>query len=530
VDDRIRRLGTGVALAALTVLAACSSSKFKPGEPHAGRSGGTSSADGGPAGAGSGGAEKAGAGGQGGSVTPVGQGGAVTSTGGRGVDAGPCEDGRVQCSDGSCADLATDANHCGSCDQACDALGTDTRACEKGVCRPKCDAAHRDCNGDGRDGCEVDVASDPDNCGGCGQVCSSARVRQRQCIDSVCRPACRGEYGDCSTPAAFPDDGCEMPLDQSANCGRCGHDCLGGQCGAYRCLAVEVASGLHEPTSVAVHDTFVHWTESPSAGTTTASVYSKSLTGGPAVVLSEENPRYAIAAGQFLYWSVSVSTAARAVRRRDVTGMTVETVVSSANVAFPRALVEAAGYLYFVDGPSFPSGGNPPNAVRRVSLSLPLPATPEPVVSSATWAPFGIRADATHLYIAALPLLRVPLAGGNPATLRPQSSGDGTFAIDDTHVYFSHGELRRILKAGGGTEEIVSPDTPNENTIEVDESFVYYATASGIFRVPKAGGTPSPLSTDVSAVSDLVLHGGVLYWTNRGAAGTATGSVYRIAL
>jgi hypothetical protein len=517
---RPRRNRTLAAVAAVvsSALAACSLPDPKVKDPDDGGSGGTAGDGGGRGGraSGAGGAERGG------------QGGGDASSGGRGVDAGPCEDGAAPCSDGSCPDFATNADHCGGCDMPCDKIGTTARACDGGVCKPTCDATHRDCNTDGRDGCEVDVTSDPDNCGDCRQVCSDNRVRQRRCINATCRPTCRTEYGDCSTPAAFPDDGCELLLDQSANCGACGHDCLGGQCGAYRCFAVEIATGLREPTSIAVHDTFVHWTETPATGTT-ARIVSKSLTGEPDVILDEENPAHALAVGEYLYWSASVARPERAVRRRAVSGTTIETVVSNANVAFPRALAESGGYLYFVDGPSFPSGGLPPNVVRRISLSLP--ATPEPVVSSNTWVPFGIRADATHLYVAAVPLLRVPVEGGDAAPLRSTgTAGDGTLAIDDTHVYFNDGEIRRVPKAGGGTEEIVSPDLANANTIEVDANFVYYATPSGIYRVSKGGGTPSPLSTTVSAVTDLVLHNGVLYWTNGGDAGTRTGSVYRIVL
>jgi hypothetical protein len=64
-----------------------------------------------------------------------------------GADAG-CAPPKTDCS-GSCVDLSSDINHCGTCTTACTA-GND---CCTGHC--------------------VDLASDPANCGACGEICAS---------------------------------------------------------------------------------------------------------------------------------------------------------------------------------------------------------------------------------------------------------------------------------------------------------------------------------------------------------------------
>lgn len=53
------------------------------------------------------------------------------------------------------------------------------------------------------------------------------------CADGAC--TCDPGFGDCN---GEPADGCEAPLagdEASANCGACGHDCLGGVCGTNGC-------------------------------------------------------------------------------------------------------------------------------------------------------------------------------------------------------------------------------------------------------------------------------------------------------
>ena len=83
-----------------------------------------------------------GAGGAGGGVG--GQGGAggaiMVGVGGGG---GGCPTGEIMCQNGTCTNLLTDPQHCGSCDRACSTQNVDTNttgglACTGGVCTPKC--------------------------------------------------------------------------------------------------------------------------------------------------------------------------------------------------------------------------------------------------------------------------------------------------------------------------------------------------------------------------------------------------------
>jgi alpha-tubulin suppressor-like RCC1 family protein len=58
-------------------------------------------------------------------------------------------------------------------------VGLGEGVCVMGACQATaCPATNRDCNGVAEDGCEAPIQFDPDNCGGCGNVCDFACDRQ----------------------------------------------------------------------------------------------------------------------------------------------------------------------------------------------------------------------------------------------------------------------------------------------------------------------------------------------------------------
>lgn len=86
-----------------------------------------------------------------------------------------------------------------------------------------CSAGYSDCNANPYDGCEVNVASDPNNCGGCNLQCSfqnaSATCSASQCQIGSCSPG----YANCNNVTA---DGCEVGTQfDGNNCGSCGNVC-----------------------------------------------------------------------------------------------------------------------------------------------------------------------------------------------------------------------------------------------------------------------------------------------------------------
>jgi hypothetical protein len=125
------------------------------------------------------------------------------------------------CCAGSCADLASNFDHCGACGFACeDPDPYEVGACMGGACVYWCADGAIVCN----DRC-TPVAWDPDNCGACGHVCAEPTPFCSQGECSACYPG----LTDCGGYCAYLNE-------DPANCGACGNvcppytSCLGGFC------------------------------------------------------------------------------------------------------------------------------------------------------------------------------------------------------------------------------------------------------------------------------------------------------------
>ncbi len=220
-----------------------------------------------------------------------------------------CSNGLTDCG-GRCTDTRTDSFNCGACgtvcefpEDACSPLPPNsTYGCAKSQCgQLQCSGGFGDCNNDlqtgcSSDGCEVDLRTDPNNCGGCGVKCAPDQVCRDEgggphCFDAcekagraTCPQGCMDLLSDpfncgacmnsCPPPRANqvgscrkglcayeclpgfadcngdPTDGCEIDLrSHPANCGACGNQCNFGEgqpCIEGKCLMVECDGGVEE--------------------------------------------------------------------------------------------------------------------------------------------------------------------------------------------------------------------------------------------------------------------------------------------
>lgn len=135
-----------------------------------------------------------------------------------------CAGGKENC-DGTCADLTTDEQHCGSCETTCTQTANSLPVCAASKCTLACTSGFLNCNGQLPDGCEVNPNVDPTNCGTCGNDCASGEI----CATGECKLNCGGGTTKCGSS-------CVDTNTDEANCGECakacsaGQNCIGGLC------------------------------------------------------------------------------------------------------------------------------------------------------------------------------------------------------------------------------------------------------------------------------------------------------------
>ncbi|MGC8928897.1 MAG: hypothetical protein ACP5QK_13380, partial [Myxococcota bacterium] len=115
--------------------------------------------------------------------------------------------------------LNTDGNNCGTCGNKCG----QNAYCSSANCF--CNTNYYNCNGNWSDGCEVNISTDPYNCGGCNNNCNNLyQVSSTSCSSGQCIiNSCKSPYQNCN---GIVQDGCEINLSNDVNnCGLCGKRC-----------------------------------------------------------------------------------------------------------------------------------------------------------------------------------------------------------------------------------------------------------------------------------------------------------------
>lgn len=178
-----------------------------------------------------------------------------------------CATGYADCngvfSDGCEINTTNNKGHCGGCTSGptttwdggfvCDNLyANGTGTCSAGSCGfNSCNTDYGDCNtdaslGSSGNGCETYLVGNDENCGTCGNLCSTAGAGTsgNVCTASsgrACSPTCaNGNWGNCDSNGS---NGCEANLlTTEATCGSCGINC-NSSIGSNQIAGVDCGSG-----------------------------------------------------------------------------------------------------------------------------------------------------------------------------------------------------------------------------------------------------------------------------------------------
>jgi len=180
-----------------------------------------------------------------------------------GVCDGACAGGYSDCdankqTNGCETQVSSDPNNCGGCGVTCSTSNMATVTCSGGTCNGACLAGFADCdNNKLADGCEANLATSPASCGACGVACSSNHMATVTCGGGTCNGTCAAGYADCDGNKVT--NGCETSTNTDAsNCGGCGNacptgeSCVSGVCQTCNSAVLLLSDGQTTPDSAVV--------------------------------------------------------------------------------------------------------------------------------------------------------------------------------------------------------------------------------------------------------------------------------------
>jgi hypothetical protein len=127
-----------------------------------------------------------------------------------------------QTTNGCEVNTATDPNNCGQCGHACSSING-TGSCALGSCSIQCSAGWGNCDSNLINGCETPTTDDPLHCGSCNPCEAGTNPNGTLvCTGTTCGIVCSTGFGNCNNKL---NDGCEVALTSTANCGACGNVC-----------------------------------------------------------------------------------------------------------------------------------------------------------------------------------------------------------------------------------------------------------------------------------------------------------------
>jgi hypothetical protein len=367
---------------------------------------------------------------------------------------------------------------------------------------------------------DVPVPADASADGSGAQVADAASLPEAA-SDAPFDGAAKGA-GDAS-PDASP---CGDTQGSSANCGRCGHDCLGAACVAGACQTialVPVDAGV-SPTGLAQDESFLYWTD---YGHDTVTRTDKS--SGVSVVLSTATffPRPIAVDDAGIYWGDTSG-----VWRCDKLGCSANTVLAAEEQS--QAILSLAiddVNVYWTEAS---------NAVLTATKAgAGQPATTLWEIDASAQA---VTTDGQRVYFTASDgvLRGGDVDGRAPFALGAASPYGGLgVAVDSAHVYWSvadptNGTIRSAPLSTLSPATNVASALNEPATLATDGASIYWlgATAAdgatgAVYGCTIAACTPTLLATGSPYLASIVIDALAVYYTDEGTLNN--GGVFKVA-
>lgn len=314
-----------------------------------------------------------------------------------------------------------------------------------------------------------------------------------------------------STSTGMTTTGCGDVSADPANCGACGHDCLGGACSAGVCQPIVLASA--DAVDLAVDAENVYWVTAPG------SLWKVPLGGGEATEMVHLEGTFlgseaAIAVhGGKVYWTSSADTTVRSI---PTAGGDVTPLASDAGILFTIAANDTGVYWGY---------GSTQSRIVRLA-----PGATSPTLVAQKVRQTKIAVDQAHVYYFHQfydTLMKAPIGGGEAIKLSKNDPAHKV-VVDAESIYWTsgnptgtlvgQGRVSRVPLAGG--KPVVLADGLNWPAgIATDAENVYFTDQHDgkIMRVPIAGGPVVVLAEQQYSAWALALDDKAIYWVGAGS-------------
>ena len=382
-----------------------------------------------------------------------------------------------------------------------------------------------------------------DEAAACGSACPSAKNAVPSCVDGGCAIACLGSFADCDDASAT---GCEVNvLSDRRNCGKCGHDCMVGDCSNGACLPGALASSIDAPAHIVMDDASVYGVN--AYGTLTQ----MGKNGGTLAVLKRENdvipqplpPRIALANNTLYYTAIGADGGgAGGVSARYPDGGVRQ--IAQADEAF--AITATSSYVYWSEGN--PKGPSPSGTIRRCSPSN-CSGTTQLVINAGNGGISSILADSQNVYwtnAANGPegsVNRCSIGGSLPCAAQRLADGRGATGLareGSTLFYTANSGLYSCPADGPSIPSLIASYQYDPHFISVSGggtgAQLFWTTGDGAVKTTtRTGESSAPpvferilYQRHTTAAWDIAVDGKAIYWT--ALAGSAGGpALYKLA-
>jgi sugar lactone lactonase YvrE len=374
-----------------------------------------------------------------------------------------------------------------------------------------------------------------DNCGtplDCGPASTACGPGETCGGDNQC--FCAG-----TMPMECPD-GCKDLSKDAANCGACGHDCLGGACMAGKCQPKLLAQGQQNPTVLALSSTDVFWVNSAPMPNGMVQKLSKDADPSTAPTMLAPGLDLPVAltldlsggvSGQKIYFATFVGGE---IFRANLDGSTMETMASSQDT--PSAVAVDATKVYWA---SFAG-----SEILQLAISDP-GGTATPIATSQTnpsalvvsgGAAYWTNKGATNMTTGRV--VKRPLPTGSATPLAMNEGEPVALVVDSGQVFYADRGtgMIKVVSTTSGAPVVITMGQSTPTAIAVDADYVYWvnrAQSGQLMRAAKqANATAEVLLDGLDYPAGIALDTDLIYFTesNNAVAATsgAAGTVSRL--